>query len=108
MSEKKLVNIHVEIYGYEMLNEVISRARHNCIPYDKEMKYDFCAHGHTYLVFQGNQLTLVEDPVPHHLMEVCLNDLFEMYLERVDSHGDIKSSVKYTVTPVITIGFLNT
>jgi len=83
MSEPKTIdNVHVHIYGHEMLSEVITRARKNNIPYDKEMSYDFHSHGHTYLVHKQGQLTLVEDPVPNHNIEGSLNDLFELYLEK--------------------------
>jgi len=83
MSDNKTIdNVHVHIYGHEMLGEVISRARKNNIPYDKEMKYDFHSHGHSYLVFKYGELTLLEDPLPKHNVEVSLNDLFELYLSK--------------------------
>ena len=88
MSDNKTIdNVHVHIYGHEMLGEVIIRARKNNIPYDKEMKYDFHSHGHVYLVHQQGQLTLVEDPSEKHGEEISLNKFFEVYLfekERVD------------------------
>ncbi|MVZ67408.1 hypothetical protein GQF61_16255 [Sphingobacterium sp. DK4209] len=83
MSDKTTIdNIHVVVYGHEMLDEVITRARKNNIPYDKEMYYDFHAHGHDHLVHQQGQLTLVEDPTPNHSKEGSLNDLFELYISR--------------------------
>ena len=88
MSDNKTIdNVHVHIYGHEMLGEVISRARKNNIPYDKDMYYDFHSHGHVYLVHQQGQLTLVEDPSEKHGEEISLNGFFEVYLfekERID------------------------
>ncbi|MGM1427931.1 hypothetical protein ACS126_01645 [Sphingobacterium lactis] len=83
MSDNKTIdNVHVEIYGHEMLSELITRARKNNIPYDKEMQYDFHSHGHSYLVLKDGELTLLEDPLPKHNVEVSLNDLFELYLSK--------------------------
>lgn len=83
MSDNKTIdNVHVHIYGHEMLGEVISRARKNNIPYDKEMKYDFHSHGHSYLVFKDGELTLLEDPTPSHYKETSLNYFFELYLAK--------------------------
>jgi len=83
MSDNKTIdNVHVEIYGHEMLSELITRARKNNIPYDKEMKYDFHSHGHSYLVFKDGELTLLEDPTPSHYKETSLNYFFELYLAK--------------------------
>lgn len=96
MSDNKTIdNVHVHIYGHEMLGEVISRARKNNIPYDKDMYYDFHSHGHVYLVHQQGQFTLVEDPIPNHSKEGSLNDLFELYFskeEEKDKFAELKEA----------------
>ncbi|SEG75517.1 hypothetical protein [Sphingobacterium lactis] len=85
MSDNKTIdNVHVHIYGHEMLGEVISRARKNNIPYDKDMYYDFHSHGHVYLVFQQGQLTLIEDPSGPQEDEVWLNYFFELLILKYD------------------------
>lgn len=91
MSDNKTIdNVHVHIYGHEMLGEVISRARKNNLPYDKEMKYDFHSHGHSYLVFKDGELTLLEDPSENHNAEVSLNDLFELYLSKEEVKKELE------------------
>lgn len=91
MSDNKTIdNVHVHIYGHEMLGEVISRARKNNIPYDKDMYYDFHSHGHVYLVHQQGQLTLVEDPSEKHGEEISLNGFFELYLSKEEVKKELE------------------
>lgn len=99
MSDNKTIdNVHVHIYGHEMLGEVISRARKNNIPYDKDMYYDFHSHGHVYLVHQQGQLTLVEDPTPNHSKEGSLNDLFELYFSKEEVKKELEIGKWYRCT----------
>ncbi|OYD42319.1 hypothetical protein [Sphingobacterium cellulitidis] len=110
MSDNKTIdNVHVHIYGHEMLGEVISRARKNKIPYDKEMQYDFHSHGHVYLVHQQGQLTLVEDPSENHNVEVSLNDLFELYLskEEIESRHQIGKWYKHEYGSIFCVTSIN-
>lgn len=91
MSDNKTIdNVHVHIYGHEMLGEVISRARKNNLPYDKEMKYDFHSHGHSYLVFKDGELTLLEDPSENYEDEISLNGFFELYLSKEEFKKEIE------------------
>lgn len=110
MSDNKTIdNVHVFIYGHEMLGEVISRARKNNIPYDKDMYYDFHSHGHVYLVHQQGQLTLVEDPSENHNVEVSLNDLFELYLskEEIESRHQIGKWYKHEYGSIFCVTSIN-
>ena len=91
MSDNKTIdNVHVHIYGHEMLSELITRARKNNIPYDKEMKYDFHSHGHSYLVFKDGELTLLEDPSENYEDEISLNGFFELYLSKEEVKKEIE------------------
>lgn len=100
MSEIKTIeNVHVEIYGHEMLSELITRARKNNIPYDKGMKYDFHSHGHSYLVLKDGELTLLEDPSEKHGEEISLNRFFELYLSKEESKKELG------VTNDVTLGW---
>lgn len=91
MSEIKTIeNVHVEIYGNEMLSEIITRARKNNIPYDRELKYDFHSHGHSYLVLKDGELTLLEDPSEKHGEEISLNGFFELYLAKEEVKKELE------------------
>lgn len=104
MSDNKTIdNVHVHIYGHEMLGEVISRARKNNIPYDKDMYYDFHSHGHVYLVHQQGQLTLVEDPSEKHVEEISLNGFFELYLSKEEVKKGLEVGKWYFVNRHIKI-----
>lgn len=80
MEKQNIRELHVVIYGHDMLKEAISRFHRNKLPFDKEMPYDFLCHDNTYLVFDG-VFKLVEDPTPGHSIEVSLNDLFERAID---------------------------
>ena len=91
MSDNKTIdNVHVHIYGHEMLGEVISRARKNNIPYDKDMYYDFHSHGLSYLVLKDRELTLLEDPSEKHGEEISLNGFFELYLSKEEVKKELE------------------
>ncbi|GEM_PF-1245506 len=107
MSEIKTIeNVHVEIYGHEMLSELITRARKNNIPYDREINYDFHSHGHSYLVLKDGELTLLEDPSEKHGEEISLNGFFELYLSSFDRDGDRVSNFTFSknLKPIFTQG----
>ena len=91
MSEIKTIeNVHVEIYGHEMLSELITRARKNNIPYDREINYEFHSHGHSYLVLKDGELTLLEDPSEKHGEEISLNGFFELYLSKEEGKKELE------------------
>jgi len=92
-----------------MLGEVITRARKNNIPYDKEMKYDFHSHGHSYLVLKDGELTLLEDPSEKHGEEISLNGFFELYFskEEVKSKHQIGKWYKHKFGALFCVTSIN-
>lgn len=89
MEEKKLQNVHVCLYGHDMLKEALHRLIKNDMPFDKEIHYDFLSHENTYLVLNNGVFKVVQDPTPNHSIEVSLNYLFELI---ADTHYSVNDS----------------
>lgn len=83
--ENNLNNVHVVIYGHEMLKEAVTRIRREHLTVEPNYHEEYDA-GNDCLVFRNNEFRLVACPV-RHPVEVSLNQLVEIIVGGEDDRA---------------------